>query len=195
MQTAEPNLKIDRNALAKAIDVYHKVGLFKNLNTDSVLDQYQRILDDAWELDGDDPPEPHRQLLTITTVSGSGVWWGHVEDFDIQSGGYAKSIKDWAKITNGVFSPTIVNEHWRSENGPIELEIEITDKSPQQILLSSEDGHRINPRVIHWLNTLINSEEKFYMSDDGGYWIAVFFLTPIQSDLLAQSLGIKFYQE
>ena len=66
--------------------------------------------------------------MYIVNYGSNQTWWKDTEA-DVLKGNnsYVNSIKEWGVISDGVFLPKNIKEHWKTDHGPIEIAFEFNN--------------------------------------------------------------------
>lgn len=205
---AEKNLtkleRMSKEKIIKNISILRKCGFFKtyeHLNDVEVFErihlerkaEYSRIFekeyDPRMELD-----EFELACLDITKV----LFIDLEADVCMENKVYTQVIKSFAALTNNVFDPKKIDEHWGGEEGPIEVVFETdnvkTKFSPEykddwldeDIFKICED--KIEEKNIRLVNCLGDNEYGF------GQAISIMRLTEEEQQVLEDSFNWKFVE-
>lgn len=131
--------------IADAIAFYKDMGYFKNTKVDeadlgeTAIERYTEELK-GQEEDPFAPDSAYSRYTDLFMMSAdSSRAWAEEMAAGIGKGkdAYVKVLKQWAAILRGAFNPTDITENWRSEDGPVSVDMIVNGKKrtlyPEQL--------------------------------------------------------------
>jgi hypothetical protein len=153
------------------IEYYRKLGYFAGQTTESVLSTFR----EEW---GKEPTtgQPFDDVWLLR-YDARKIWADDPEaDVCEANQVYMDVLAKWGKITDGVFSPTEIEEKWESETGPIEVSF-ILDGKRRAIHPKYQDDW-IDLEVLTELNRILEPTGRRYNCALDGNFCLLLFLDP-----------------
>ncbi len=104
---------------------------------------------------------------------------------------YVDTLKAFARISRGVFTPTDITETWETEKGPVR--VEFAYKGERHCLQPKYRDDWLDAQVLFGLDRLIaDSGYHFGFYDTGGTDLVVVTLTPEEKRKIKRERGVAF---
>ena len=155
----------------ETIRYYQQLGFFVGANPATIVECYT---DDYYE--SPDPSNPWHDVFLLTYTENE-VWNDDPEaDVCAENKVYEKVLLEWALISHGAFAPNNIQEHWKSDGGPITVSFELGNR--QVSIQPDYQDDWIDLAVLLQINQLIaGSGKQFECAFDGNFAL-VFCITP-----------------
>ena len=109
--------------LVESVQYFRELGFFDkyhSLPNSELVATLENLYREEWgEIFN---PEDMLADLLLVKWDENRVWWEDTEaDVCSGNGVYKRTLKEWAAISRGVFSPANIQEDWESEDGPVTI--------------------------------------------------------------------------
>jgi hypothetical protein len=160
--------KSEVSSPAGIIDYYRKLGFFSQQSNEQVLWAYRE------EWDKEPPASGPWDDVFLLGYDKATAWTGDPEaDVCDHNQVYISTLKEWAGITKGVFSPTEIEEKWHSETGPIDVSFLLNGE--RHTLHPEYQDDWIDLEVLLQLNRILEpSGKRFNCAVDGNFCLLLF---------------------
>jgi hypothetical protein len=170
---------------SETIEYYRQFGFFSQQSTEQILARATK----EW---GKEPPAGKVwDDVFLLRYDEAAARHGDPEA-DVCEGNevYVSTLEAWAKITNGAFAPTDIQEEWQSERGPIEVSFLLEGRSVT--IKPKYQNDWIDLAILLQLNQIIKADGKrFNCAVDGNFYLLV-FLSPEAEKRLRLERGFPF---
>lgn len=181
--------------LAEAVPYFRSRGFFadeRQQPDEAVIARvrayYRRDWDD-YIGSAPDRPAADQFLLMADTAR---VWFRDLECVYRGDEAYAGSLREWAAISRGIFTPTQIAETWRAAEGPVD--VTFVFRGVQHTFVH-RDGHDdfIDLEIIHMINRLLtDTPYRFEACDNLGDCRFIVVLDHHEKTRLKQERGWSF---
>jgi hypothetical protein len=200
------------NWILEAVRYYRRLGFFSqysDLSDEALAEQLEALVEGEWaerftasqsELRIEDewsemlrsPDDVPYADLTLLRTDGTRVWWEDTEaDVCAANRVYTETLRAWAGISRGAFSPQEITETWESEEGPIT--VRFTLDGHERVLHPEYADDWLDQRIVVPINRWIRkSGYAFEMYDAFDQTAFVVVLTPEEKRKLEQERGWRF---
>ena len=162
--------KDEGKSLSSAGDVirfYQHLGFFPGADPAAVIRQYT---DDH----GDRPHASNPWDDVFLLAYSKGEAWADDPEADVCAENlvYSEVLPQWARISQGAFAPSSINEHWDSDTGPIAVRFLLGELEAE--LAPNYQDDWIDLEVLRQINQVIAaSGRQFECAVDGNFALVV----------------------
>jgi hypothetical protein len=159
------------NTPEETIRFYQQLGFFAGANPTTIIEWYT---EDQYE--SPDPSNPWHDVMLLTYTQNE-VWNDDPEaDVCAENKVYSKVLLEWALISHGAFAPGNIQEHWKTEAGPITVSFELGGR--QVSVRPAYEDDWIDLGVLLQINELITGSGKQFECAFDGNFALVLCITP-----------------
>lgn len=183
----------EKNWFVETIEYFRSLNFFERYKQLSTA-ELAGIVSDWLKQDWDEELESPNILLELSLLSfdEDRVWWDDTEaDVCRANLVYAKTLQAWRRISRGTFLPEEVEEHWETEEGPIEVSFTLTSQPVKLYPEYLEDYIDLN--LLPQINKLIdksNMQFELYQPFDQTGFVVV--LTDQEKKMLQKKRSWRF---
>jgi hypothetical protein len=164
---------------------YQDLGFFEGADPAHIVGRYT---DDLGQPPREDMPWDDVYLLAYSQDQV----WSDDPEADVCAGNlvYTGLLPEWARISQGAFAPSDVQEHWATETGPVTLTFQLAG---QRVSVSpSYQDDWIDLDVLQQINSLIAQTGRQFECTADGNFAVVMCLTPEQKKAMRERRSFPF---
>jgi len=176
----------------KAVAFYRELGFFTAFGTMSHEECAQKLLlahRSEWDVDlvsGDAYED-----AVLLSYDGKRAWFEDTEcDVCQENHTYQDVLADWAHVSRGAFRPTLVEEKWESERGPIE--VSFTQDGNRRTLMPKWNEDYLDLSILTAINKIISPSGKAFCCLGIDQSALVVVLTPEERARIERERGWAF---
>ena len=139
-------------SIEEVVGFYMKLGFFGKGDPKSTAEKIVAQYQEEWG-DSPDPRKPWDDVFMLA-LDEERVWQGDPE-CDVSEGNnvYTETLREWSRISQGVFQPESIEEVWESEKGPIS--VNLTLAGTRHTLRPEWDNDWLDLNILTPINKLI----------------------------------------
>lgn len=180
--------------ILESVKYFRSLGFFEQLKNLTDQQLARKIKSRILKEDASFDPKGEFSDIYLLEWDNKRVWFQDLEaDVDEYNKVYTKTLKRWAEISRGAFTPKDIKETWKTESGPIYVDFVLNGKKQQ--LKPKDLGDWFDISILNQINRVIkNTGYQFEMY--AGYDLAfVLVLKPEEKRKLQFQRGWEFERE